>query len=552
MPQTHVPVLIAGGGTVGLATALFLAHHGVSPLVTERQDGPSTHPRATGIGPRTAEFFREVGIDEAVDAAAIDMSAGNLGKLSARTLTQADFTAQAASPLRPRRAADPFDAVGPARLHGTCPQDRLDSVLLTEASRRGATVRYATRLVSFEQENDGVTAVLDGPAGRRLVRADYLVAADGGHSGVRDTLGIGTSGPGKLGRAMLLNILFHADLRPHTKGMSFVNCTITHPDVPGLLVTVDGEKNWIFHTRCDPDAGETADDFTTARCRTLIRTAVGDAGLDVRVRSVLPWRPRGLLADRFADGRVLLAGDAAHTVPPIGAFGLNTGIADAHNLAWKLASVLHGHAGPALLDSYPAERRPVAALTLHQAMLRYAEPGLHWDTGPRADAARAAAGVLPAPVVHLGYRYDSGAVVDPRPDLPSREDVELLLDGTPGSRIPHIWLERDGRRLSTVDLAASRFTLLAGPGGEEWLRAARTVADRLGVDLAAHRIAPDTEVADPSGRWPRVVGLADDGALLVRPDGFVAWRSPTGTARPDAELAHALTRVLARAVRSPA
>jgi 2-polyprenyl-6-methoxyphenol hydroxylase-like FAD-dependent oxidoreductase len=444
-----------------------------------------------------------------------------------------------------RQVAERFGQASPSVLRGTCPQDRLDSVLLQEASGRGATIRYSTRLVSVEQDGDGVTATLEGPAGRRVVRADYLVAADGVHSGVRSALGIGTSGPGTLGNPMM-NVLFRADLSEYTRGQSFIACEITNPDSPGMLVTIDGTKNWVFHVGYDPDSGESAADFTPGRCRDLIRAAIGDAALDVEVRGALPWRVRGLLADRFREGRVFLAGDAAHAIPPLGAFGMNTGIADAHNPAWKLAAVVDGRAGPALLDTYQAERRPVAASTVEQAMLRLADPRLHWGNGPQAAAARAAAGAVNAPIVHLGYRYDSRAVIDPRPDLPSREDLELTLDGSPGSRVPHVWVERDGRRRSTLDLVESRFTLLTGAGGIPCIEAARAVADRRGANLGAHRIAPGVEVTDPQGRWPRVAGLADDGALLVRPDGFVGWRAPTMTGQPAADLADALTRLLAR------
>ncbi|MQY08373.1 FAD-dependent monooxygenase [Actinomadura macrotermitis] len=533
MSEVHVPVLIAGGGTVGLSTALFLAHHGVAPLVAEGQDGPSVHPRATGVGPRTVEFLREVGIEDAVNAVAVDMSAGNLGKISAETLAQAVLPEP---PPRPHQVAQAYGRVSPGALRGTCPQNRLDAVLLREATARGADVRYSTRLVSFKQDADGVTATLAGPAGTQVVRASYLVAADGARSGVRDALGIGTTGPGALGTPKM-NILFRADLTPYTQGRSFVGCDITTPASPGMLLTVDGEKEWTFHVAYDPEAGASPADFTPGRCRELVRAAIGDPGLDVEVLSVLPWRVRGLLADRFQDGRVFLAGDAAHAVPPLGAFGMNTGVADAHNLAWKLAAVLDGRAGPALLTTYEAERRPVAALTLDQAMRRLPDPRLHWGSGPEVAAARAAAGVLNAPVVQLGYRYDSAAIIDPRPDLPSAEDVEPALDGSPGSRVPHVWLERDGRRVSTLDLLESRFTVLTGPAGDGWVQAARG----LGAGLAAHRIVHDTE-----GRWPHVAGLEADGALLVRPDGFVAWRSPAMTENPAAALATALDRVLAR------
>jgi putative polyketide hydroxylase len=206
----------------------------------------------------------------------------------------------------------------------------------------------------------------------------------------------------------------------------------------------------------------------------------------------------------------------------MGAFGLNTGVADAHNLAWKLAAVHHGEAGAGLLDTYAQEREPVAAATLDQAMRRLADPQLHWGRGAEADAARAAAGVWAAPVVHLGQRYDSAAVVDPRPELPSTVDLAVALDGSPGSRVPHTWI--DG--VSTLDLVASQWTLLAGAAGDRWLAAA---AD---VGLPAHQI---------SAPW-----LSDDGALLVRPDAIVAMRVTVTAPDPARFLADVLDQVLAR------
>ncbi|WP_433731694.1 FAD-dependent oxidoreductase [Nocardia sp. CA-129566] len=530
--MVRTQVLIVGGGSVGLFTALFLARHGVEALVVEAQPEPSVHPRATGLGPRTLEFLREADVLDAVDAVAVDMSMGNLGKLTATTLIAADLAGL--PDAAPTRSGWRSDLVTPAAIRGTCPQHRLDSVLLPAATQHGAAVRYGTRLLSFDQDADGVTAHLDDG---HPIRADYLVAADGVHSGVRKALGIGTNGPGALGNPKM-NILFHADLRPYTQGRQFVACDITNSNAPGILMTIDGAKEWVFHSDYDPERGESAEDFTIDRCVELIRAAVGDPDFDPQVISRLPWRARGSVAERFQSGRVFLVGDAAHAVPPLGAFGLNTGAADAHNLAWKLAAVLAGHAGPALLDSYDAERRPIATITLAQALLRLKAPRLHWASSPAAAAERAVLGISNAPVVHMGYRYDSAAVIEPQPALPSTEDIELVLDGAAGSRLPHAWVDLDGARVSTLDLVASQFTLLVGPDGAMWLRAASAVADRLLVPLRAIAIdAPD---------WLRQVGIPEQGALLVRPDQMIAWRAPTVPLDAADALGRVLTRILAR------
>ena len=523
-----VPVLVVGGGSVGLLTAALLAHHGVPAVLVERRPGPSVHPRATGVGSRTVEVLRELGLDAAVDAAAVDLR-GGAGKAVARTVVDMGAGDVVTVAMPTPSAADPSAAeldTTPFRLRGVCAQDRLDAVVAADLARRGADLRWSTRLVGIAQDAGGADVELEGPDGRYSLRCAHVVAADGTHSPVRTALGVGTSGAGDLGKSKI-NILFRADLRPHLRGMSFGTCTITTPEAPGLLVTVDGETNWVFHIGCDVDRGERPGDFTPERCAAVVRAAVGDPDLDVEVRSVLPWRPRSSLANRFAVGRVFLVGDAAHTVAPLGAFGLNTGVADAHNLAWKLAAVHHGQAGAGLLDTYAQEREPVAAATLDQAMRRLADPELHWGRGPEADAARAAAGVWAAPVVHLGQRYDSAAVVDPQPELPSTVDLAVALDGSPGSRVPHAWV--DG--VSTLDLVASRWTLLVGAAGDRWLAGAAHAG------LPAHRV---------SAPW-----LSDDGALLVRPDAIVAMRVGAPVPDPARFLADVLDQVLARPVAVP-
>jgi 2-polyprenyl-6-methoxyphenol hydroxylase-like FAD-dependent oxidoreductase len=471
-------VLIVGGGSVGLSAAVFLAHHGVRALVVEREPGPRVHPRATGIGLRTMELLREVGLEQAVNEVAIDMTGATLGKITVDTLAGADLAALAAGlPTR----AQTFDHISfsPAKLRGICPQNRLDRVLLDAARERGANVVFDAKLISLDQDADGVTAVISGPGGTRTVRARYAIAADGVRSAVREALGIGVSGPGTLGPE-LHNIMFRADLSHLTGPYGFALCEITNPAAPGMLMAIDGKSEWVLHTEREPGVD-------------VIRTAIGDPALEAEIVSVLDWRARGQVADRLSLGRVFLAGDAAHAVPPTGAFGLNTGVADAHNLAWKLAYVLSGKSAPALLDSYHDERRPVALLALEQSLLRMRDLRMHFGDGPLAAGLRAKAGAVNAPIVHLGYRYGGESAIE---GLPSTEDVALCLDGSPGSRLPHVWV---GER-STLDLVGSEFAVFSG------------------------------EPVPDAGVPVHVVDGWAYGTLLVRPDGFVAWRGKEGLA----------------------
>ncbi|RKT82429.1 2-polyprenyl-6-methoxyphenol hydroxylase [Saccharopolyspora antimicrobica] len=488
--MNQYPVVIAGGGTVGLATAVFLGHHGVPSLVVERRAEPSNHPRALGISPRTLEFFREAGIRDAVDAVAVRST--ELWKANVRTVAEID--------RRGHRPKPHFDRTeSPEATRGHYPQDLLDSVLLPAARERGATVEFGVEVTGVEQDDDGASVALsDG----RVIRTDYLVGADGARSAVRGLLGISTTGPGEIGDTTV-NILFNADLVGHFGSMP-VMTEISHPEAPGMLLAV-GERRWVLHV-----VSPTGENFSKERCAALVRTAIG-ADVPVEIVNPLPWRANVRMADEFRAGRVFLVGDAARTISPLGAFGLNTGLADAHNLAWKLAMVLREQAGDRLLDSYHEERHAVAELVTQQALLRRENPAPHWD--PAAVAERAAVGMWNAPVVLMGYRYDSSAVVDPITAVPSTEDVVASRDGAPGSLLPHRWL--DGNT-STLDLPESRFAVLTGPAGEPWREAAQRVAAARGLEVRTARL--DAE-------WASSVGIDDGGALLVRPDGFIAWRT---------------------------
>ncbi|GHH67661.1 FAD-dependent oxidoreductase [Kitasatospora indigofera] len=532
----RVPVLIVGGSLVGLSASLFLGRLGVRHLLVEKHSGTSHHPRGRGNNVRTMELLRVAGAEAGIREAA-SVLAENHGILQADTLTGTEQEWLF-------REIDPGGAL--ARFSPSswclCSQNDLEPVLLRQARELGGDLRFSTELVSFEQDADGVSALLRSreTGEERTVRAEYLIAADGPRSPVRERLGIGQSGKGELFHNV--SITFRAKRLAEAVGdRHFIACYLTNPQGPGALLPVDNQEQWVFHAPWHPEHGEPLEAFTDERCVAHIRTATGVPGLEVEITGKAPWHAAERVADQYSAGRVFLAGDSAHEMSPTGAFGSNTGIQDAHNLAWKLAAVLGGWAGPGLLDTYTTERRPVARVTAERASARSAEhshPG--YDAVPGTGRQ---AGVL---AVALGYRYPEGAVAGGDPDQPVVPE-SFRPTGEPGSRAPHLWLLRAGVRLSSLDLYEQALVLLTGSRGASWQAAAQRAADRLAVPLDTYRIgtgAEDDLAPEPGTDWAELHGVGPEGAVLVRPDGFVAWRSASAPADQEAAVGEALRTVL--------
>jgi putative polyketide hydroxylase len=530
-PATHrVPVLIVGGSLVGLSTSVFLGRLGVPHTLVERHAGTSIHPRGRGNNVRTMELFRTAGVEPMIRQAAATL-ADNHGILQTPTLV-----GDAGEWLFKE-----IDAGGGlARFSPSswclCSQNDLEPVLLDHATRLGGDLRYATELLSFDTGPSGVTAILKSrqTGEHTTVLADYLVAADGPRSPVREQLGIGQSGPGDL--FSNVSITFRSRRLADVVGeRRFIVCYLTDPEADGALLPVDNRENWVFHAPWHPERGETLEEFTDERCVDHIRRAVGVADLDVQITGRAPWHAAQRVARSYRAGRVFLAGDSAHEMSPTGAFGSNTGIQDAHNLAWKLAAVLGGWAGEALLDSYDAERRPVAEATSARAAARSAEHSHPGYAPPPGTGGGPQRGILN---VALGYRYPQGAVVGADPATPVVPD-RLDLSGEPGSRAPHLAVRHQGERISTLDLYERSLVLLSdAEAASGWHEAAVRLATETSVPLTSYRLGegPDAELT-PEGDtdWSAAHGTTPQGAVLVRPDGFVAWRSAGPV--PDAESA---------------
>jgi putative polyketide hydroxylase len=539
IPKTddRVPVLIAGGSLVGLSTSLFLARHGIEHLLVEQHAETSDHPRGRGNNLRTMEIFRTAGVEQEIREAAF-LLADNHGILQVETLTKGEgkWLVKEVDPTGEHAKVSPSSWC-------QCSQNDLEPVLLRAARAHGADIRFATQLVSFEQDADGVTALVRSRENgeERTVRADYLVAADGPRSPVRERLGIGHTGAGDLFHSV--SIAFEARRLADAVGDRRFFCAyLTNEQGPGVLLPVDNERSWVLHAPMQVELGESLEDFTDERCAAAIRTATGVTDLEVKITGKARWSAAERVAERFRDGRVFLAGDSAHEMSPTGAYGSNTGIQDAHNLAWKLAAVLGGWAGPGLLDTYDLERRPVAVATAARAAARSAEhshPGYDARTGFKRQPVTLA--------MVLGYRYCSSAVAG-APINGSVVPHDFRPTAEPGSRAPHMWVDRSGARLSTLDLYERTPVLLSGPDGQAWHAAGMRAAGR-GVPLACYRVGHGAEydlMPDEGGDWARLHGTDSDGAVLVRPDGFVAWRSRASGADPERALADVLDAVLSR------
>ena len=367
---------------------------------------------------------------------------------------------------------------------------------------------------------------------QRTIRATYMLATDGAHSPIRHKLNIGQSGRGTIGHYM--GIYFKADLHELLKDREFAMCFVKNPAAPGTLSSVNNYDRWVFNVEYDPNKEVTTDYFTPARCIELVQIMVGWPNLNVELLSVQPWEAAVRVADQYRAGRIFLAGDAAHVMPPAGAFGLNTGIQDVHNLAWKLALVLNKGANAALLETYQTERRPIGVHTVEQAALRLDFRG--GGGPPKAPAENKQTPLIDDLTMILGYRYPTLAGASQAQDgLPF--PTELKLEGQLGTRAPLVWLLQEGAKsIATLDLFGKNFVLLTSTGteGANWREIVQKVATKHkanNIELDIYTIGKNGDLDDPTGNWHNAYSIGPAGAVLVRPDGFVEWRSE-GKAEP--------------------
>ncbi len=553
-------VLIVGSGPAGSTAALALSTYGIPNILVTKHRWLANSPRAHVTNQRTFEVLRDLGVEaEAMALATPSQQVGNA--VFCTSLAGEELARIHAFGTHPSRQAD-YTQSSPCSM-ADLPQHLLEPILLGNAAARGTRVRFDTEYMALTQDEHGVTAKLrDRLSGETYqIRAKYLIGADGGRSKVAEHVDLPMVG--SMGNAGCINIVFEADLTKyvaHRPGVLYLIVqTGFHGEGIGIGVIrmVRPWNEWMIVRGYDMN--KPAPQLTDSEAIAMVHELVGDAEVPVRIKSISPWTVNNQYATRYSAGRVFCMGDAVHRHPPMNGLGSNTSIQDAYNLAWKLAFVLRGKADASLLDSYDDERAPVG----RQIVLRANKSGesyggvfqslglldskdpvqLRRNMEARKSASREAAAQREqirkaiaaknyeynAHGVEMNQFYASDAVVsEEAPQLVPDLDPELYYLSTtlPGARLPHVWLQRDGKSVSTLDLVGKgRFSLLTGLGGAVWTEAAATAAKQLQIAIDTHVIGPGQELTDLYGEWADICEIEDSGCLLVRPDGHVAWRA---------------------------
>ncbi|RAV08114.1 hypothetical protein DQP57_17335 [Mycobacterium colombiense] len=550
---SHNPVIIVGGGPVGLAAALELARFSVPSVVVERHDSTSWHPKARNLNARTMEIARGWGSVVYQRLRGIDTPPG--WKSPMRYMDT--IVGQQVGQIETGGFEGPGPAISPV-LPIMSSQDLTEAILRDAARATGIVdLRFGhqvTDILSGSREHDveaPVAVRVTATGDTYTLAGDALVAADGADSTVRRQLGIALNG--EQGIHHFVNCYFRADIEHHVGDRRGVVFFVANPNAAGLLQPLDARGRWLCQIGVSPDQW-VRELWDAERVRSWVRGAVGVPDLEVEVKGVGLWQMNAAVADRWVQGRVVLCGDAAHQFPPTGGLGVNTGLQGMHNAMWKLALCVRGLAGWSLLETYEHERREPAITTIEQCLQNhgnlarlaaaYYYPASSDLSAQEAERASRRFGNHFG--VEFGTAYRSTAVISDGTPAPEVDDdySDYAPCATPGCRAPHVWLGAESEPVSTLDLFGAGFTVLTGPGGTIWRKAAAVAARELGVPIASYAIG-DPGLADHTNTFFDLYGIGCDGAVLVRPDGYVAWRSSAGCC-DGAPLIQAVEQILDR------
>ncbi|KAF4341193.1 phenol 2-monooxygenase [Fusarium beomiforme] len=505
------PVIIIGSSMVGMTLGVLLGYHGIKSISFDRHPSTAIHPRAALFLLRSVEIFRQLGLEDELRSESASNFDLDAGMIIVEKLVGGKVLAS-------MQESDPAEVakVSPSRRLWLT-QNMFEPLLRKNAKKFGAAQEFSETVVYYEELSDGVLVVVQNVQSKsyRKFKTKYLVSCDGNRSATRRNEGIEWQGPGVLGESISIN--FKADLTPYLGTRAKHGVTyISNPAIDaGFRLESGGNAGFMIVTRAGDKMSFSPDSVSERDAKQYFKDASGiEDDIDIKVDSISYWSVAAFNAKRFmsTNGRVFIAGDAAHVMPPTGGMGGNTGIQDVHNLAWKLAYVLGEKASTSLLQTYDAERRPVAGFTMRQAYSRLQKRVFR--TVPDEPE-------LPDIVCEIGYRYPSAAaaqIQNPNSDHYEDPHASLVL---PGSRFPHVPLTRDNSQISTLDLIRTNFVLFTTSQSSPWIEAAKQITPQ--IDFYSIDRATGT-FRDADGTFSRICKISEGETILVRPDGFIAWR----------------------------
>jgi 2,4-dichlorophenol 6-monooxygenase len=572
-------VLVVGSGPSGASAALALSTYGIPNIMITKYRWTANTPRAHLINQRAMEFFRDMGVEEEIKALSTPH------ELIGDTVFCSSIAGEEFGRIRtwgtdPQREGE-YVAASPT-MNCDLPQTYLEPIIVSNATKRGTETRFSSEYISHVQDADGVTTtVLDRVTGVQYqIRSKYLIGSDGARSKVAADIDLPFEG--RMDVAGSMSIIFKADITEFVSHRPSVLYWVVRPGAnvggigAGVVRMVRPWNEWLL--MWGYDITQPPPEVDNAAALEIVRSLLGMPNLEAEITGTSLWSVNDMYATHLQNGRVFCTGDAIHRHPPSNGLGSNTSVQDSYNLVWKIAAVLRGWAGEALLDTYSVERAPVAKQIVLRANKSTREFGGFFDALGITTAANEGEMIaaieerkLNTPVgrakrkalqealelknyefnthgVEMGQFYQSTAVVSDGSVKPApTRDPELhhTPSTVPGSPLPHAWVGTTTKKWSTLDLAPStQFTVFTGTAGQAWADAAAVVADKLGIPLKAVVIGPGQEVTDLYFDWARLREIEEDGALLVRPDKIVAWRSPTMVDNPEAVLLNSLHKVL--------
>ncbi|MFN3800609.1 FAD-dependent monooxygenase [Belliella pelovolcani] len=556
----HTDVLIVGSGPAGSTTSALLSSYGIQNMVVTKYNWLANTPRSHITNQRAMEVFRDLGIEEEVIEKAVPQELmGN--NVFCESLAGEELGRLYSWGNHPQRMAD-YTMASPTKICDI-PQDLLEPIIMADAARKGAHYKFDTEYISLEQDEDGITAtVQDRLSGETYqIRAKYLIGADGGRSKVAEDIGLPYDG--EMGVAGSMNIVFKMDLTKFVAHRPSVLYWVLQPGSNvggigmGLVRMVRPWNRWLIVWGYDISEGKR--EVSDQEAKEIVQKLVGDDSIPIEIESTSTWTVNNCWATEISKGRVFCMGDAIHRHPPSNGLGSNTSVQDAFNIAWKLAMVLKGQAGEKLLESYSEERTPIAKQIVQRANKSIAEFGPIFESLGLTDTndpvemlnnmAKRKENNLTAIEqreklrkaiqfksyefnchgVELNQRYQSKAISSdgtPEPEYSRCKELYYQATTWPGARLPHVWLGKDGHRISTLDICGKgKFTLLTGIGGEKWIDVVNQINENLGLNIEIKTIGTGLDYEDLYGEWADQREISESGCLLIRPDFHVAFRA---------------------------